>query len=237
VNGANYLPDALDLPEIQATMRRAVEEVIESAHVYIVRSVFMVYHRKSRFKANFLPFKCFHFQGHGIASHTWSHPNLSSLTTETIIYEMNTLSDKLEEVVGFRQVLMRPPNGDHNQTVVDIVNGELGYKIILWSIDSEDWKGDVEVSLNMYKSLLEGTNPAQTPGFIGLHHDPLPLTVDIVAQVIQYVQTTGYRFVGIYECLGISPPNVNDPPSHASIAYPHFNIFILLFCLICILKS
>jgi len=144
--------------------------------------------------------------GHLIASHTWTHQNLTDgLSFERIEHELNELSDNLLRIFGRRPTAMRPPFGEFNDTVIDIVGGYLGYEIITWSIDTKDWShpNDTQAGLAGYINKLNGTDPATTPGFIALHHDPIPHSDELAAIAIDYVRKMGYRFASLSECLGI----------------------------------
>lgn len=74
-----------------------------------------------------------------MGSHTWNHPDLTQLDAYTILSEMNELSYRLNQLIGHRPTAMRPPYGAINDFVVDEIHRKLGYSIIMWSIDTEDW--------------------------------------------------------------------------------------------------
>lgn len=80
------------------------------------------------------------YSGHQIASHTWSHPALDTLSPEWLHGEMATLETTLDRILGLRPRWMRPPYGRVNDTVRAKMR-EMGYKIALWDADSEDWNG------------------------------------------------------------------------------------------------
>lgn len=117
---------------------------------------------------------------------------------------MDRLSDKLYEVINERPTIMRPPYGNYNKHVIDVVNGQLGYKLILWSIDTRDWahQSKIDKSLEKYEIALEGKNPEVTQGHIALHHDIARGSVELASMVIEYGRSKGYRFVSLNECLG-----------------------------------
>lgn len=50
--------------------------------------------------------------GHQIAVHTWSHPSLTTQTTEQIIAEFGWTRKAIHDVLGVTPVYMRPPYGD-----------------------------------------------------------------------------------------------------------------------------
>jgi len=144
--------------------------------------------------------------GHLMASHTWTHKNLTDeLSFDRIKDEMNELSDNTLRIFGRRPSAMRPPFGALNDTVIDIVGGYLGYEIITWSIDTKDWAHPnyTYAGLAKYIKKMNGTDPATTPGFIALHHDPISHSDELAGLAIDYVRKMGYRIASLSECLGI----------------------------------
>ena len=51
--------------------------------------------------------------GHQIGSHTWSHANLSTLTSSEVATEINLLSIAFRKILGFSPAFLRPPYGDY----------------------------------------------------------------------------------------------------------------------------
>jgi peptidoglycan-N-acetylglucosamine deacetylase len=75
-----------------------------------------------------------------IGSHSWSHPEMTSLSDAEIRKQLQDTDDvwwndfKASTVPYFR-----PPYGSYNDRVLKIA-GELGYsRIIMWDVDSNDW--------------------------------------------------------------------------------------------------
>ena len=50
--------------------------------------------------------------GHQIGVHTWSHPPLTTLTTQEIIAELGWSRQIIKDVIGVTPLFMRPPYGD-----------------------------------------------------------------------------------------------------------------------------
>jgi len=69
-------------------------------------------------------------QGHWVLNHTYSHPDLTTLSSSQIRTE---ISD------GIDSNRLRPPYGAYNSTVSSIAS-DLGYRICTWTIDTTDWK-------------------------------------------------------------------------------------------------
>ena len=70
-------------------------------------------------------------KGHQIVIHTWSHRALTTLATDVIIAELEWTALAIERVIGVRPKYMRPPYGDIDDRVRDIVRA-MGLKPIMW---------------------------------------------------------------------------------------------------------
>lgn len=73
--------------------------------------------------------------GHAIMNHSNTHPNLPKLSSEEIRSEIRACNDKIEKVTGIRPNLMRPPYGDYNNTLLEVIDEEKMYGI-QWDVDS-----------------------------------------------------------------------------------------------------
>ncbi len=76
-------------------------------------------------------------EGHGIANHTYRHPDLRTVSSAKVREELVLTEKHIAKAMGKRK-LFRPPYGAHNAKV-DAVVAELGYRTILWSVDTVDW--------------------------------------------------------------------------------------------------
>ncbi|KAG0209385.1 hypothetical protein BGX28_010373 [Mortierella sp. GBA30] len=143
-----------------------------------------------------------HSEGHQIASHTWSHADISQPSTN-IDSEMTKLDDVLKELIGVRPVYMRPPYGNTSPEALEYL-GSKGYKVINWNIDSNDWKHplDFKEDLKGYKAVLQ--NPATAgKSFISLQHDAEKGTAQVFSKLaIEYVLSKGFNIMPVGTCLG-----------------------------------
>ena len=85
--------------------------------------------------------------------------------------------------------LLRPPYGSINQTVRDAV----GKPMILWSIDTLDWK-----TLNS-QSTIDTVMKNVKDGDIILMHDIHSPTVEAAIKLIPKLQKKGYQLVTVSE--------------------------------------
>lgn len=116
--------------------------------------------------------------GHQIASHTYSHPHLMSLTNEEIVYEVLATEEAIKDAIGVKPRYIRPPYGEADGRVKAILK-QLGYTTLMWNVDPTDYnvhmledggkriqKAFVDIA-NGKPSNLNAHNDA---GFISLQH-------------------------------------------------------------------
>ena len=74
------------------------------------------------------------YYGMKIGNHTWSHPDLTRLSTSSVIWQLN----KMESALGYRPRCVRPPYGATNSRIQTIIANR-GQRHILWTVDPRDW--------------------------------------------------------------------------------------------------
>lgn len=72
--------------------------------------------------------------GNLIGNHTWNHPNLTTLSTYWVNWQLN----KMESALGYRPRCVRPPYGATNYRIQSIIAAR-GQRHILWTVDPSDW--------------------------------------------------------------------------------------------------
>ena len=137
-------------------------------------------------------------EGHQVASHSWSHPKLTSLGGTRLAAELNQTADAIRSITGQGMLYLRPPYGSYNETVKAYAGGPL----ILWSVDPQDWKYRNAATVKEHIVSHAGD------GDIILVHDIHPTSVEGALAAIDELQARGYRFVTVEELLyrrGITP--------------------------------
>lgn len=64
---------------------------------------------------------------HTLGSHTWSHPDLTSLSYDQIHTELAKVEDAFIKILGLKPLYFRPPYGSYNDLVLQVLS-ERGYK-------------------------------------------------------------------------------------------------------------
>lgn len=79
-------------------------------------------------------------EGHEIANHAYSHPDMSRLGTTRIREEIGKTQKVIEQTLGVKPTLFAPPSGSFNDSVVSIALREFQMRTILWTADTIDWQ-------------------------------------------------------------------------------------------------
>jgi peptidoglycan-N-acetylglucosamine deacetylase len=134
-------------------------------------------------------------EGHEIANHTWTHPQLSRLSSSRVATELEKTHEIIEKVTGITTASMRPPYGAVNDRVRQIARKQLDYTTIMWSVDPLDWK--YRNSERVSRKLVEGA----APGAILLSHDIHASTVSAMPSCINQLLDKGFRFTTVNSLL------------------------------------
>ncbi len=142
-------------------------------------------------------------EGHVIGNHTYAHPNLVKESgLGTLEREVTRTEDALNDIIGYRTKLFRPPYGFLYNELVEKLR-KMNYYVIAWSVDSLDWKEDPpEVIASRVVDNIQ-------PGAIILMHDGAEPgrdrtnTIESLRQIIPKLQEQGYEFVTVPELLNI----------------------------------
>lgn len=130
-------------------------------------------------------------EGHEIGSHTWNHLNLANADSATANQNLQKTKDKINEIVGtdIGTPIIRPPYGSVNDNVRSYVDAPL----ILWSIDTLDWKyRDAD-------AVKQRIIDQACDGAIILLHDLYDTSVAGAIAAIDELQKEGYTFVTVSE--------------------------------------
>ena len=134
-------------------------------------------------------------EGHEIACHAYSHPFLTTLSAEEIRLELTNSRNAIYDATGAFPAILRPPYGNFD-SVVSSIAAEFGMPMILWNVDTIDWRDrDVEVILS--RIINTRGFPLVQSGDIILMHDTLSTTVDAAIKIVDLLQEQGFQFVTV----------------------------------------
>lgn len=135
--------------------------------------------------------------GHEIGNHTYDHKSIYKLSGEILCEDVEKCSNVIKGITGKKPKLFRPPEGFMNDTIASAV-AENGYDVILWKVDTYDWKGKsaAEISSNVIRSVKSGD--------IILMHDYIwrqSHTDQALDIIIPQLLERGYKFVTVSELI------------------------------------
>ena len=130
-------------------------------------------------------------RGHEVGNHTWNHPVLTKLPIEQVAKEYSSTAGAITQAIGQGPTVFRPPYGATNDTV----NGQIPVPVVLWSIDTMDWK-----HRNAQQLLTNVQNNLHNNAIV-LMHDIHQSTADGLDAVLAYLQAQGYEFVTVSEIM------------------------------------
>ncbi|MCX7765562.1 MAG: polysaccharide deacetylase family protein [Candidatus Sumerlaeia bacterium] len=133
--------------------------------------------------------------GFEIGNHTFTHKNLTKLTREEIYNEITSTQEIINKTTDIMPKIMRPPYGVFNQTVIEVTR-ELGLSIIMWQLDTDDYRQNV-IKEQIVASVLKNVKG----GDIILMHDRNNKTLEATADIIPALRRRGFRFVTVSELL------------------------------------
>lgn len=137
--------------------------------------------------------------GDMIGDHTWSHPDMVTLSPSAQHSQLELTADAIRHATGFTPCLWRPPYGDISDQL-DSLARSLGFLTIYWNIDPRDWSlpGVAEIENNVLTNARNG-------GIVEMHFGggPRQQTLSALPTIITALRKRGYKFVNIAEMLGL----------------------------------
>ena len=135
-------------------------------------------------------------EGHEVASHGYSHPNMRKLGRDARYFELNETNALLTEI-GVTPHFFRPPYGKYDVDLAAMAQ-DLGMSTVMWTTDSRDWKRRPDYR-NMPTASGRRLHPEEMRG-IFLFHDTKQTTVQDVRRIVQELREGGcQRFVTVSE--------------------------------------
>ena len=125
-----------------------------------------------------------------LGSHTYDHADLRTLTSDQIAEELEKTNQAFRDAVGFAPGLVRPPYGGVNGDVKACVD----VPMILWSVDTLDWK-----TRNAQSTLQSIINEGDLNGKVILMHSIHKESADAAELVVPYLLEQGYQLVTVSE--------------------------------------
>lgn len=146
--------------------------------------------------------------GHDLGNHGHGHRHLKNLSNEELAKEITGGEKALLTVSGQKTKLFAPAYGEVNERISQVC-GQLGYEVIMWSLDTIDWENpDVA-------TIVKRVVPRIHNDAIILMHPTKP-TVEALPQIIKQLNKEGYRMVPVSKLISTTKdakPDINSSKS------------------------
>ncbi len=131
-------------------------------------------------------------EGHAVGNHTFSHPDMSKISTqEAFAKELSQVEDLFREITGSEmERYYRPPQGKYNEANLKMAK-DMGYKTFFWSLAYVDWYQDKQPSR---EEALEKLLGRIHPGAIVLLHNTSSTNGAILDELLGKWEDMGYTF-------------------------------------------
>ncbi len=159
-------------------------------------------------------------EGHEIANHSYSHPNLTTLPAVDVERELCRTSVAVRDVTGRRPRFYRPPGGNFNTGVVEAAEA-LGMSGAYWTVDGIKTEQKVGATPEELNRFVLGRI---RPGAIVLLHNAFTITINAVPALVQALRAKGYTLVTMTELVqrthrnGVPSPIPSPRPTPAATA-------------------
>lgn len=129
--------------------------------------------------------------GHIIGNHSWSHPDMTTMSNEQIRQELAKVKDAVAAISEQKSMnYLRPPRGIFNDRVLS-VSREEGYTSVFWSLAYKDWEvNNQKGGEYAYQQIMRQLHP----GSIMLIHSVSSDNAAALPRVIDDARAKGYEF-------------------------------------------
>lgn len=142
--------------------------------------------------------------GHHLATHTWDHPDLETVSSEERASQLARNDDAFRNIIGVAPRYFRAPFLSCGAECVAQI-GDLGYYVIDTNLDTKDFENNTPDTIQVSKDKFDaelGSDPG-SDDFIVLAHDVHETTVtELTPHMVATLQERGFEAVTVGECLG-----------------------------------
>jgi peptidoglycan-N-acetylmuramic acid deacetylase len=139
--------------------------------------------------------------GHEIANHSFTHPDMRNLSDAAILKELADTEALLAETTSASsRPLFRPPFGAYDERVLRLVVGA-GYLPIYWTLDSLDSVGEPKTPDFLFERVTAKLGPEKLRGAIILAHCGSQPTADALPRILDRFAEMGFEVKKVSEVL------------------------------------
>jgi len=160
-------------------------QILQVLRAYNVHATFYMMGRKAAARPDLV--RAVVADGHLVENHSWDHPHMADLDAATVRRQLADTNAAITRAGAPRPTLFRPPFGS-TDSVVDGQARALGLRVVLWSVDTNDWRG--RRPADIAATVLDRA----VPGSVVLMHDGVAnsaATIEALPAIIPGLRARG----------------------------------------------
>jgi peptidoglycan/xylan/chitin deacetylase (PgdA/CDA1 family) len=143
-------------------------------------------------------------EGHQVASHTWSHYNMSGISQELRIEQIVKNEMAIRNIIGKYPTYMRPPYSECSAASgcpADLK--ALGYHRILFDLDTQDYLNPLPTQIQNSKDIVKAALAVSgVTDYLSIQHDIVQQSVtNLTSYYYGLIKSKGWKGVTVGECL------------------------------------
>ena len=132
--------------------------------------------------------------GHEIGNHGYYHKDQNKISQEENYKEISQTHQIVKSLSGVEMNLFAPPSGAYNDTTLSVAYS-LGYKTIMWTLDTIDWR-------DQDKNLILSRAIKNTKGGDLILMHPTAKTLEALPDIIDTLKAKGLEIATVSQTLG-----------------------------------
>ncbi|MDA8193004.1 MAG: polysaccharide deacetylase family protein [Thermaerobacter sp.] len=137
--------------------------------------------------------------GMEIGNHGWNHRHPNTLSQAEITGDLASTNRMVQKIVGVSPKVYAPPYGEFNRVGLRAA-ASLGMPLVMWTIDTIDWRPTSSAAYMVDKVLAQAA-----PGAIVLMH-PTDRTAMALPRIIAGLKRRGYQLVSVSRLITLGIP-------------------------------
>ena len=129
--------------------------------------------------------------GHELGNHGYFHKDHKKINEEENYAEINNCGKIVNSLTGYKMELFAPPSGSYSKATLKVAES-LGYKTIMWSRDTIDWR-DSDKKLIVKRATLK----TEGGDFVLMH--PKQHTLDSLQEIITTLKNKNFVLTTVSE--------------------------------------
>lgn len=125
-------------------------------------------------------------EGHEIGNHGYYHKNYGKLSYEENKLQILKAHNIIKGIIGENPKFFAPPAGDYSKNTIK-ASKELDYRLVMWTIDTIDWRKDSLKDIIIKRV----TSKLQNSAIVLMH--PKNETVKALPEMIRKIKDSGYK--------------------------------------------